>query len=79
VILFDNDFNFLAFGSHALQQYAEILDDEESALLFQTYKMHLLHMHINAVAIDEREMPLMRVISETLRYISEKALNKLSE
>lgn len=41
--------------------------------------MHLLHMHVNAVAIDGREMPLMKVISETLRHISEKAVNKLSE
>ena len=35
-ILFDNDFKFLAFGSKALQQYAEIIDDGDTALLFQT-------------------------------------------
>ena len=33
-ILFDNDGNFLGFGQHALQRYAEMLDDEETALLF---------------------------------------------
>lgn len=79
VILFDNDFNFLAFGTPALQRYAEIIDDEETALLFQTYKMHLLHLHTTAVAIDGREMPLMTVVAETLRFISERALQKLSE
>ncbi len=37
-ILFDNDFKFLAFGTKALQRYAEIIDDGETALLFQTVK-----------------------------------------
>ena len=35
-ILFDNDFKFLAFGTKALQRYAEIIDDGDTALLFQT-------------------------------------------
>ena len=76
-ILFDDEGNFIAFGQHALQRYAEMLDDEETAMLFQTYKMHLLHMDQNARAVDGRELPLMRVISESLRYIAEKALEKL--
>lgn len=79
VILFDNEYNFVAFGQPALQRYAELIDDGETALLFQTYKMHLLHMHTNAIALDGREMPLTTVISETLRYISEKAMAKLKE
>ena len=78
-ILFSDSFKFLAFGSQALQRYAEIIDDGDTALLFQTYKMHLLHLHANAKSVDSREMPLMIVISETLRYISEKALQKLGE
>ena len=78
-ILFDDDGNFLAFGMQALQRYAEILDDEETALLFQSYKMNLLHMHENAVSLDGRELPLMTVISESLKYITEKATEKLSE
>ncbi len=45
-ILFDNNFKFLAFGTKALQRYAEIIDDGETALLFQTvflfYKKILL-------------------------------------
>lgn len=41
--------------------------------------MHLLHMDENAVSVDGREMPLMKVISESLRYIADKALNKLKE
>ena len=41
--------------------------------------MHLLHMDANAKSVDGREMPLMRVISESLRYIAEKAIEKLSE
>mmetsp|Transcript_18256 Transcript_18256/g.17949 ORF Transcript_18256/g.17949 Transcript_18256/m.17949 type:complete len:474 (+) Transcript_18256:22-1443(+) len=78
-ILFDDEGNFLAFGTHALQRYAEILDDEESALLFQSYKMHLLHMDENAVSLDARELPLMKVISESLKYIADKAVEKLTE
>ena len=78
-ILFDNSFKFLAFGSKALTRYAELLDDEESALLFQTYKMHLLHMDKNAISADRRELPLMTVISQTLKFIADKAIAKLNE
>ena len=56
-----------------------MLDDEETALLFQAYKMHLLHMDSHAKSVDDRKLPLMKVIAESLRYISEKALEKLSE
>ena len=48
-------------------------------MLFQTYKLHLLRMDANALALDGREMPLMQVISESLRFIAGKALEKLSE
>lgn len=41
--------------------------------------MHLLHMHTNAKSVDGREMPLMPIIRETLRYISQQALHKLKE
>jgi hypothetical protein len=78
-ILFDDEGNFIAFGQHALQRYAEMLDDEETAMLFQTYKMHLLHMDVNAKSVDGRDLSLMKVISESLRYIAEKAIEKLSE
>ena len=77
--MFSNEGDFLAFGNDALQTYAEMLDDEETGLLFQTYKMHLLHMDENAVSVDGREMPLMKVISESLRYVADKALAKLQE
>ena len=33
-ILFSDDGEFIAFGNDALQRYAEMLDDEESGLLF---------------------------------------------
>jgi len=78
-ILFDNSFKFLAFGSKALSRYAELLDDEETALLFQTYKMHLLHMDKNAVSADGRELSLMTVISQTLKFIADKAMSKLAD
>jgi hypothetical protein len=78
-ILFSNKFEFLAFGSQALHRYAELLDDGESALLFQTYKIHLLKLDSTAISLDGREMPLMKVISSTLKFISEKALQKLTE
>jgi hypothetical protein len=35
-ILFDPNQKFLAFGSKALQRYAEIIDDGDEAMLFQT-------------------------------------------
>ena len=78
-ILFDNDSNFIAFGGPAVTKYAELLDDGESAMLFQTYKMHLLHMDKNAISADGREMPLIKVIAETLKFISSKAIAKLTE
>ena len=36
-------------------------------------------MDPNARAVDGRELPLMKVISESLKYIAEKGLEKLSE
>ena len=41
--------------------------------------MHLLHMDKNARSIDSRELDLMLVISESLRFISDKAIEKLTE
>jgi hypothetical protein len=41
--------------------------------------MHLLHMDKNAKSIDNRELDLMLVITETLRFISDKAMDKLTE
>lgn len=60
-----------------MQRYAEMLDDDETGMLFQTYKMHLLHMDPYAKSVDSRELPLMLVISQSLRYIAEKAIEKL--
>ena len=56
-----------------------MLDDEETAMLFQTYKMNLLHMDTNAMSVDGRQLSLMKVISHSLRFIAEKALEKLAE
>jgi molecular chaperone DnaK (HSP70) len=36
-------------------------------------------MDANARSVDGRELPLMKVISESLKYIAEKGLEKLSE
>ncbi len=36
-------------------------------------------MHTNAVSTDGREMPLLTVISETLKYIADRAIEKLTE
>jgi molecular chaperone DnaK (HSP70) len=41
--------------------------------------MHLLHMDANAIAMDGRELPLMTVISDSLKYIGDKAMEKLGE
>ena len=70
---------YIAFGTPALARYAEMLDDGETGLLFQTYKMHLLHLHKNAISIDAREMPLMTVISQSIKFIADKAMEKLVE
>lgn len=48
-------------------------------MLFQTYKLHLLHMDANAISLDGRELPLMKVISESLKYLANKAMEKLTE
>eukprot|EP01017_Pseudomicrothorax_dubius_P031663 TRINITY_DN4064_c0_g1_i2.p1 TRINITY_DN4064_c0_g1~~TRINITY_DN4064_c0_g1_i2.p1 ORF type:complete len:496 (-),score=121.44 TRINITY_DN4064_c0_g1_i2:162-1649(-) len=48
-------------------------------MLFQSYKMQLLHMSPIARSVDGREMPLMSLVAETLRYIASKALEKLRE
>jgi hypothetical protein len=45
-ILFDNDQNFLAFGNTALRKYAEMLEDDETALLFLTVNLFYLLIHI---------------------------------
>jgi molecular chaperone DnaK (HSP70) len=78
-ILFDNNNNFVDFGSNAIRRYAEIVDNGNTALLFQNYKISLYHMQSEANSMDGRSMPLITVISETLKYISNCALNKLSE
>ena len=36
-------------------------------------------MYENAISIDGRELPLMKVISESLKYIADKAVEKLAE
>jgi hypothetical protein len=36
-------------------------------------------MDKNAIALDGRELDLMTVISQSLKFISEKALEKLTE
>lgn len=41
--------------------------------------MHLYHMHSHAKALDGRELSLMLLIKETLKYISNKAIAKLKE
>jgi len=41
--------------------------------------MHLLKLHENAVSVDNREMNLLVVISESLRFIADKAMKKLEE
>ncbi|KRX06777.1 hypothetical protein PPERSA_09179 [Pseudocohnilembus persalinus] len=47
--------------------------------MFTNYKSHLLHLNQNAKSEDGREMSLLKVISETLKFISQKALAKLKE
>ena len=77
--MFSDDHEFLGFGTQALTRYAEMLDDEETGLLFQTYKLHLLRMDKNAVSVDGRELSLMTVISQSLKFIADKAIEKLTE
>ena len=53
-ILFDNDGSFLAFGSRALQKYAEIVDDGETAMLFQTVRKKI-YIHIIFLKIRKKK------------------------
>lgn len=39
--------------------------------------MHLLHMHEYAISVDGRQMSLMTVITDSLKFIAEKAMEKL--
>ena len=41
--------------------------------------MHLLHMDKMAKSIDGRELELTKVISESLKFIADKAVEKLTE
>ena len=41
--------------------------------------MALFHNEINVKSADGREMPLMKVIAESLRFISNKAIDKLKD
>ena len=41
--------------------------------------MALFHMQTNVKSIDGREMPLMTVIAESLKFIANRALLKLEE
>jgi len=76
-ILFDNNKNFLDFGSNAIRKYAEIVYNGNTALLFRNYQISLYHMQSEANSMEGRTMPLITVISETLKYISNYAINKL--
>ena len=77
----------MEFGAEAERKYAEIVDEGDTAYMFQTvrknffnnkiqYKMALFRGEENVKSLDGREMPLMKVISETLKYISNKAIEK---
>ena len=41
--------------------------------------MALFHNEVNVKSVDGREMPLMKIISESLKFIAEKAMDKLKE
>ena len=41
--------------------------------------MALYNMQTNVKSVDNREMPLMKVISETIKFIANRALAKLEE
>ena len=55
-ILFDNNFQFLAFGTKALQRYAELIDDGDTGYLFQTVIINLYTVQNGIVSYaDKRE------------------------
>ena len=45
-ILFDNDGNFLEFGAEAERKYAELVDEGETAYMFQTVSILLIYLLI---------------------------------
>ena len=63
-ILFDNDGSFIAFGSRALQKYAEIVDDGETAMLFQTVKKkyNFINFSIKWHYLEEKKMLFLLMV-----------------
>ena len=63
-ILFDNDGSFIAFGSRALQKYAEIVDDGETAMLFQTVKKNynFINFSIKWHYLEVKKMQLVQMV-----------------
>ena len=77
-LLLGGNGKFKAFGSKAREDY---YDCDEQGLLFETFKMRLNDSHAGppqAVALNGRRMPLIEVITKSLKYLKDDAMAKIN-
>lgn len=85
-ILFDQEQKFKAFGYEAENTYAELCCNNQASdyYFFKNYKMALYNMSVvpNHLKIKDtlgRELPLLKVVSESLKYIAETMIKDIKD
>ncbi|KAM9342363.1 heat shock 70 kDa protein 12A-like [Pholidichthys leucotaenia] len=83
-ILFDEHEEFMEFGYRAKDAYLKMQsDDARKKLFFDCFKMELygkkLKKDLTVKAANDKSMNAMKVVSETLRFLKEDALNTMSK
>ncbi|KAM9344464.1 heat shock 70 kDa protein 12A-like [Pholidichthys leucotaenia] len=83
-ILFDEHEEFMEFGYRAKVAYLKMRDeDTRKKLFFDSFKMALygkkLNRNLTITAANGKQMKAMQVVSETLRFLKEDALNTIAE
>ncbi|XP_028673559.1 heat shock 70 kDa protein 12A-like [Erpetoichthys calabaricus] len=84
VILFNENQEFEKFGVEALTAYTKMTSSEASRYyFFQNFKMELYNQKITEnlmiSTMDSKQLPALKVFSESLRYLKDHALKALSE
>ncbi|XP_029936731.1 heat shock 70 kDa protein 12A-like [Myripristis murdjan] len=83
-ILFNEDEEFFKFGYDAKMAYTKMSNQEaKKYYLFENFKMSLygkkLNRNLTIEATNGKSMSAMKVITETLRYLKEHALNTVND
>ncbi|KAG2464910.1 HS12B protein, partial [Polypterus senegalus] len=84
VILFNENKDYEKFGEEALTAYTKMTSSEASRYyFFQNFKMELYNQKITENSMistmDSKQLPALKVFSESLRYLKDHALKALSE